>query len=348
MSKIFIIGATGHIGGAVLDLVYPKYTDVHIKALVREEEKGKMLVGKYPRVTFVVGDLTSLDLLTREAKEADIVINTGPDVKQDVAISAILEGSANHSPKAYYIHTAGTSLIWESPGTSQIEPKIFDDVLDIQALKSFPPTALHATSNALVFAACPSTNIAIISPTVVHGLSPSPLHPTPISLPPLLSAITTTHSGFTISPTTNLQSHIHVLDLAQIYLSLLSSALNDPFPDPQKWGPEAFYFAASEDLSFGEYMTFLISKLSNPPYKLVHETQIKELPFSEAVKVVGTLTAYLFGINMQVRCTRAKEVLGWVPRAKKVEEGLDEVLEIYYKERDDGAGMQELDDTYGL
>lgn len=41
-------------------------------------------------------------------------------------------------------------------------------------------------------------------------------------------------------------------------------------------------------------------------------------------------------------------MLGWVPRAKKVEEGLDEVLEIYYKERDDGAGMQELDDTYGL
>ncbi|TGO51424.1 hypothetical protein BOTNAR_0356g00010, partial [Botryotinia narcissicola] len=191
------IGATGHIGGAVLDLVYPKYPDVHIKALVRDEKKGIILVGKYPRVTFVVGDLTSLDLLTREAKEADIVINTGPDVKQDAAISAILEGSANHSPKAYYIHTAGASLIWDSPGSSsQNEPKIFDDVLDIQALKSFPPAALYATSNALVFAASSSINIAIISPTVVHGLSPSPLHPTPISLPPLFSAITTTQSGF--------------------------------------------------------------------------------------------------------------------------------------------------------
>ncbi|TGO23024.1 hypothetical protein BPAE_0146g00020 [Botrytis paeoniae] len=348
MSNIFIIGATGHIGGAVLDLVYPKYPDVHIKALVRDEKKGKILVGKYPRVSFVVGDLTSLDLLTSEAKEADIVIDTGPDVKQDIAISAILEGSANHSPKAYYIHTAGGSLLWDSPGSSQVEPKIFDDVLDIQALKSFPPTALHATSNALVFAAFPSTNIAIISPIVVHGLSPFPLHPTPISLPPLLSAITTTQSGFTIFPSTNLQSHIHVLDLAQIYLSLLSSTLTDPSPDPQKWDPEAFYFAASEDLSFGEYMTFLISKVSNPPYNLIHDTKIKELPFLEAVKVVGTLTAYLFGINMQVRCTRVKEVLGWVPRAKKVGEGLDEVLEIYYKDRDDGAGMQELDDAYGL
>lgn len=59
----------------MLDLVYPKYPDVHIKALVRDEKKGKILVGKYPQVTFVVGDLTSLDLLTREAKEADVVIS---------------------------------------------------------------------------------------------------------------------------------------------------------------------------------------------------------------------------------------------------------------------------------
>ncbi|KAF7943153.1 hypothetical protein EAE96_011095 [Botrytis aclada] len=348
MSKIFVIGATGHIGGAVLDLIYPKYPDVHIKVLVRDEKKGKILVGKYPRVTFVVGDLTCLDILTREAKEADIVINTGPDVKQDVAISTILEGLANHSPKAYYIHTAGGSLLWDSPGNSQVEPKIFDDVHDIQALKSFPSTALHATSNALVFAASPSTNIAIIAPTIVHGLSPSPLHPTPISLPPLLSALTTIHSGFTITPTTTQQSHIYVLDLAQIYLSLLSSALHDPSPDPQKWGPDAFYFAAAEDLTFGEYMTFLISKLSIPPYNLLHDTQIKELSFSEAANVVGTLTTYLFGVNMQVRCTRAKQVLGWEPRAKKVGEGLDEVLDVYYKERDDGTGKQEFNCSYGL
>ncbi|EMR82906.1 putative nucleoside-diphosphate-sugar epimerase protein [Botrytis cinerea BcDW1] len=396
MSQIFFIGATGHIGGAVLDLVYQKYPDVLIHTLVRDEKKGKILVGKYPRVTFVIGDLASLDLLTREAKKADIVINTktsndianekdqsryselrlklilglgqslniepfvqhnpltdplvdaGPDVKQDVAISAILEGLANHSPKAYYIHTSGASLIWDSPGSAPAEPKIFDDVLDIQALKSFPSTALHATSNALVFAASPSTNIAIISPTAVHGLSPSPLHPTPLSLPPLLSAISTTQSGFTITPTTNLQSHIHVLDLAQIYLSLLSSALHSRSPDPQKWGPEAFYFASSEDLSFSEYMTALISKLSNSPYHLVHDTQIKELPFSEAVTVAGTLTSYLFGIDMQARSTRAKERLGWVLRAKKVEEGLDAVLETYFKQIDDGSGMQELDDTYKL
>ncbi|ATZ47254.1 hypothetical protein BCIN_02g05470 [Botrytis cinerea B05.10] len=95
-------------------------------------------------------------------------------------------------------------------------------------------------------------------------------------------------------------------------------------------------------------MTALISKLSNSPYHLVHDTQIKELPFSEAVTVAGTLTSYLFGIDMQARSTRAKERLGWVLRAKKVEEGLDAVLETYFKQIDDGSGMQELDDTYKL
>ncbi|KAF7883951.1 hypothetical protein EAF00_011263 [Botryotinia globosa] len=311
-----------------------EYPDVHIKALVRDEKRGKILVGKYPQVTFVVGDLTSLDLLTREAKEADIIINTEPDVKQDVAISAILEGSANHCQSIAHL---------DSPGSSQIEPKIFDDVLDIQALKSFPHSALHATLNALLFAASPSINIAIISPTVVRGLSPLPSTPPHLSPSPLLR-----HHNHPIRlhhlPTTNLQSHIHVLDLAQIYLSPLLGAQR-PISRSSKMRPGSLLFRC-----IGRFF-FPRIHVSKPPYKSVHDTQIKELPFSGAVKVDGTLMAYLFAIDMQVRCTRANEVLGWVPRAKKVEEGLDEVVEVYYRgERDDGAGagMQELVNTYGL
>ncbi|ESZ91498.1 hypothetical protein SBOR_8127 [Sclerotinia borealis F-4128] len=337
MSKIFLIGATGHIGGAVLDLVYPKYPNAEIKALVRDEKKGEVLVGKYPRVKVVIGDFKTLDILTREAKEADLVINAGPDHEEDIAITAILAGLANHSPKTYYIHTSGAALVWDSPDGTQPGTKIWDDVIDIQGLKSFPSTTVHATTDALVFAAAPDTNVAIISPTVVYGLSPSSIHPTPITLPPLIDVLTKLNSGFTLNTGVNVQGYIHVLDLAQIYLLLIDDALKNPSSaDPKKWGPESYYFGASEDLSFKEYMTYLVSHLSAAPYNLIQDS-IKQLALPDAIEVVGLLSAYYFGTYVRVASTRAKDVLGWVAKEKLVGEGLGEVLAIYFKGKNGGV-----------
>ncbi|KAJ8063913.1 hypothetical protein OCU04_007763 [Sclerotinia nivalis] len=317
LSNIFIIGATGHIGGAILDL-------------------------------FVIGDLTSLDILTREASEADIVINAGPDIKQEVAISAIFAGLAHRSPKTHYIHTSGAALIWDSPDGSQAGTKIWDDLADIKQLKSFPSTKIHVTSDALVFAASPNTHVAIVSPTILYGLSPSTLHPTPISLPTVLDAISELNTGFTISTGANIQAYIHVLDNAQIYLLLVDDALQNPSGDPQKWGPESYYFAASEELSFKEYMTILVSRVSSPPYNFIQHANIKQLAIPQVVEVAGTLSSHLFGVNMRVRCTRARDVLGWAPKEKKVGEALDEVLNVYSKGKIDGSGMKDLNATIRL
>ncbi|KAB8293336.1 hypothetical protein EYC80_007660 [Monilinia laxa] len=338
MSKIFIIGATGHIGGAVLDLVYRKYPEIGIKILVRDDKKGKILVAKYPRVIFVLGDFTILEILTKEARAADIVINAGPDYKHDIVISAILAGLANRSPKAYYIHTSGAAKVWDSPDGSQSGTKVWDDLVEIQKLNSFPSTAIHATSDSLVFAAAKDTNVAIVSPTIVYGLSPSPLHPTPFTLPSALDSIARLNSGFTISSGANIQGYIHVLDIAKIYLSLINDALQESASNPKKWGPESYYFAVSDELSFKEYMTCFISHISKHPYSLIQKTRIKELPLSEAIEVVGRSNTTFFGVNMRVKSTRAKEVLGWVPREKMVREGLGEVLSAYFREKREGGG----------
>lgn len=95
-------------------------------------------------------------------------------------------------------------------------------------------------------------------------------------------------------------------------------------------------------------MTIMVSRVSSPPYKLVQNTDIKQLAFTEAVKVAGTLSSYLFGVNMRVRSTRAKDVLGWVPREKKVSDGMNEMLEAYFKGKRDASEMKELDSTYKL
>ena len=68
------IGATGHIGGAVLDLITSESPELSILALVRDEQKSERLVAKYPRVSTLIGDLDSTELLETNSYNADVVI----------------------------------------------------------------------------------------------------------------------------------------------------------------------------------------------------------------------------------------------------------------------------------
>lgn len=69
------LGATGHIGGAVLDLLITSYPKISINTLVRTSELGHELVARYPNVTTIVGDLNSYAVLESMSRDADIVIS---------------------------------------------------------------------------------------------------------------------------------------------------------------------------------------------------------------------------------------------------------------------------------
>jgi len=73
MTKIFVTGATGYIGGDALKAIIDAHPDYEITALVRNSDKGAQVAAVYPKVSLVYGDLDSTDLLTKETSKADIV-----------------------------------------------------------------------------------------------------------------------------------------------------------------------------------------------------------------------------------------------------------------------------------
>jgi len=75
-TKFFLTGATGYIGGTVLDrfLRHPSASSWSFTALVRSKEKAAKL--KEAGVTPILGSLADLDLLEKAASEADVVIAT--------------------------------------------------------------------------------------------------------------------------------------------------------------------------------------------------------------------------------------------------------------------------------
>lgn len=72
------IGATGHIGGAVLDLMISTYPETPITVLIRTNPKAEFLHARYPSITTKIGSLSDLEILEASATAADIVISNSP------------------------------------------------------------------------------------------------------------------------------------------------------------------------------------------------------------------------------------------------------------------------------
>jgi len=192
----------------------------------------------------------------------------------------------------------------------------------------------------MVFAAAETVNVAIISPAVIYGVSPSIEHPLPLTLPELMNAIKSTSSGWTIKEGKNISGYIHVMDMARLYVLLVSHALapSSSVQDSEVWGPRAYYFGSSEELSFFEYMTSIVKVLKERNF--IQTDEIRQIDVKQAAQATGaSITAQpvdswvhhivlLFGCNTRVRSTRAYS-LGWKPEGPGVKDTLEEVINMY-------------------
>jgi hypothetical protein len=191
----------------------------------------------------------------------------------------------------------------------------------------------------LAFEAASKVNVAVISPVLVYGLSPSIEHPFPLVTGEVFKAISALGTGFTVSAGKNVLAHVHVLDLARIYFLLLSSALKAQLSNSQAeedlWGPEAYYFAASEEVSFAEFMTKMVGILKD--HGVVENEEIRQIDVHQGAKASGATgegqavdswamhIAISFGIDMRCRSSRARR-LSWDPKEPGVVNTLEEVV----------------------
>jgi len=192
----------------------------------------------------------------------------------------------------------------------------------------------------MVFATASNVNVAIISPVVVYGVGPSIEHPLPLTIPDLMNAVDSMKSGWTIGSGHNISGYVHVLDIARLYVLLVSNALTPSsfVQESDVWGPKAYYFASSEELSFQDYMTSIVEVLRKRNF--LQTNQMQHIDVNRAANATGASTtthpadswakhiAILFGCNTRVRSTRAHK-LGWKPEEPGVKETIEEVINMY-------------------
>jgi hypothetical protein len=118
-SSVLFLGATGYIGGTVLQTILASSTPPStITALVRSDKKAEALnsisTPSGTTLKAVVGDLSKADQLTELAKEHDIVINCANADSED-GIKALIQGMKQRRDKTGHrpllIQTSGTGVL---------------------------------------------------------------------------------------------------------------------------------------------------------------------------------------------------------------------------------------------
>ncbi|KAF2446418.1 NAD dependent epimerase/dehydratase family protein [Karstenula rhodostoma CBS 690.94] len=330
MTKLFITGATGYIGGDALYAIAHAYPDLEITALVRNSDKGAKVASQYPKVRLVYGDLDSAELLTTEAAKADVVVHTA-HADHPGAANALVAGLAQKQTPGYLIHTSGTGIL----ATATVDTKshgeqsahVYNDWDGIKEVTSLPDHYEHRNVDKIILAASEKYPgkifTAIVCPPAISGPGRGPDNRRSMQAYNLSKATLQRGKGFQVNAGQNIWHEVHVQDLSDVFLGLVTAALQ-PGGGKATWNDEGYYFAETGSFQWGD-ISRKIAKIAKDK-KLIDSSEIDSLPVEEINKLVRA-GGYLYGTNSRATAVRAKKLLGWTPKQKSLEDMLPDIVE---------------------
>ncbi|KAI9061094.1 NAD-P-binding protein [Trametes sanguinea] len=320
--KIFFTGATGYIGGSVLQslLQHPKASTFEITALVRSAEKVKTFREKFG-VNAIVGSYAELDKLGSLAGEADVVFSCADADNLD-AVQALIRGMKARKERTgkrpILIHTSGTGVLTDHANGKYASDKVYHDSR-LEDMESLPDTQLHRNVDLTIIAADKNGWLYsyIVTPSTIYGLARGPLFDSGLAnrhsaqIPGLIKASLARGRGGVAGEGKPIWNDVHVEDLAEFYVLLFDKVVDDPEGAPH--GRTGIYL-----LENGEHTWYDISKaISQAMVELGLSTSDEPTPFTdeEMARFFGSVeNGYQqVGQNSRGRGEQAR-ALGWKPK----------------------------------
>ena len=284
--NLFITGAGGYIGGSVAAALLA--SGHQVRGLTRSPHSAAQLAAR--GITPVLGALDDAELLAREARQSDGVINTA-SADHLGAVQALIAGLAGSGKPL--LHTSGSSVIGDDARGACLSAHVFDGSTPLlvnpakQARRDIDLQVLNAATLGI--------RSAVICPSLIYGVG-SGLNPLSVQIPFLAANARQQGMVELVGAGVNVWSNVHIDDVVSLYLLALAKA-----------PAGAFYFAENGEASFADLGAAIARRLGLPG--------VTPLQPEMAAQRWGEAKAYFsLGSNSRVRATRARTELGWSPR----------------------------------
>ncbi|ORY57225.1 uncharacterized protein BCR38DRAFT_354931 [Pseudomassariella vexata] len=320
---------SGYIGGEAFYSLYEAHSDYEYTLLVRNEERGKPVAEKYPKVRLVYGTLDSADVIEKEAAAADIVVHTANSADNIPSARAIAKGiSAGHTDEkpGYWIHVCGTGILqwydqeFNRTGQPPLPEQKYHDIDDIDRVLTLPHQAEHRDVDEVVLQANQTGGVRtlIVGPPTIYGRGRGPVNQRSMQVYNL--AKQTLEGGFApiVEPGKTEWDNVHIHDLGAFFVLAVDAALNpEKSKNPEIFGPRAYYF-----LEHGTHLWADVAKwIADEAAKqgLIEKAETKTVPHSQAA-------CKTWGWNSKGVAARAKKYLDWEPKGKSLKDEIPEVV----------------------
>lgn len=326
-------GATGYIGGSVLDAIATAHPEWELTVLLRRVPAN--FESTYPNAKIIKGDYDSSEVISSAAEQADIVVHSG-DSDHVAALNAIITGLLKRPTPGYLLHLSGTGIVsdWNSEEyLGRLNPKIWSDLdpKSLQEIRNLPDTAIHRETEKLLFSTIQNhddkVKIAIMCPPDIYGQGKG-LGKTSTVLVSLFVQEALKRGGkvFYHAEGTNTRGWVHINDLMRVYLRVVEAAASGGEEASAHFGENGYHFASTQEhsqLDFAVAAGKILQKhqiLKSPePVQVDLETLDK----MEIHPAYPQLARYLFASNSRTRPERAEKLWGYSGQ----EPGLMECLE---------------------
>ncbi|KAL4887809.1 hypothetical protein BDV59DRAFT_211989 [Aspergillus ambiguus] len=320
MTRVFLTGASGYVGGDVLHLLRSRHPEYRYSVLLRDSGKAASISKTYPDIRVVLGDLDAASLIEEEVRQSDIIINAASSghIK---CVEAIGRGIATRtdSKPAHWIQISGASVhsipdivngtFGESTGT------IHSDIDGANDLRVFvrQNAATRAVDNYLLeFTGCKA---AVVYPPIIYGQGRGVVKQRSVQIPELARVTLQGGKGIQVGRGESTWSNVHISDLSEIFVKLVEKAVEGQ--DGELWNQAGIYFAGNAMLNF-KTISQLVAKAAND-MKLIDSTEVKEVTPSEADGLTAKGSVF-WGTNAKQDSQRARQLLGWAPQGPSLEE----------------------------
>lgn len=296
---VFLTGATGYIGSAVLDSMIKG--GHRVTALVRDPEKAERLAAR--GATTVVGEVGLPKTYVNAVKAADAVVHAAMEsspraVEKDRAaletmLSALTQASQADGKSRVFIYTSG---IWVLGQTTK--PAEENAPLDPPPHVSWRP----AHEDMVVSAFSASLRTVVVRPGIVYGGGRGIV----------ADLIKDALNGLirVVGPGKNRWPCVYDRDLGELYVRILES-------------PTAAGIIHATDEADEKVSDIAEAIAAHVPQR----PDIRNMPMTEARKKLGTYADAL-AMDQRVRSSKAR-ALGWTPTQNGVIESVPRIVEEY-------------------